>query len=192
MQQSSWKESLTPWPSLQTWEGSRWVTTHVRKSQNISIVTAVFEHQCDLFRKRWSLIWSRIQDITSSFIYSRVWHYTTAISLYSAKNLTYSRQWRRNARSVTSTHENTFLCFQLWWQREVQGKHWQQYDQRSHQDLHPFLNKLALWDNLHCPELSSTNREQYISQVNLGIISHIGQDPRLITLNNQVSVLPID
>lgn len=41
-------------------------------------------------------------------------------------------------------------------------------------------------------ELSSTNHEQHILQINTRIISQIGQDPKLIRLNNQVSVLPID
>lgn len=153
MQQSSWKEeSPTPWPSLQNWEGAKRVTAsamHVRKSRNIYMVTAVFEHQCDLLRKRWSLIWSRIQDITSSFIYSRIWHYTTAISLHSAKDLSLQQAMKKKCQKHNI---NTWKYFHfLPAMVAVQGKHWLQYHQSSQQGLHLFLHKLALWDDLHWP-----------------------------------------
>lgn len=91
-------------------QGELQILQHIRKSQSIYIVTAVFEHQRDLFRKRWSLIWSRIQDITSSFIYSRIWHYTTAISLYSAKNLSLQQAMKKKCQK---RNINTWKHFHL-------------------------------------------------------------------------------
>jgi len=85
----SWKQNSTPGPSLPTWAGSIWVTARYRACQKSTkhiyryswIWAEGCKTQCNLLRKRWSLIWSRIKDITSSSIYSRIWHYTAAISL---------------------------------------------------------------------------------------------------------------
>lgn len=163
MQQSSWKDSQTHdlHSRPERGQGELQLLQHIRKSQNIYIVTAVFEHQCDLFRKRPSLIWSRIQDITSSFIHSRIWHYTIASSLYSAKNLSLEQAMKKKCQK---RNINTSKYFHLLLAMVAEGSKSIDYNMTSHHTKACTSSCRNLLCRITCIdlELSSTNHEQHV------------------------------